>query len=185
MKILIFVLFILCFVFISGFSQSSYQLKEAFTASGTILNAGNSNYALSGSAGQVIIDTSENNLYSVYSGFWYQYPLITDIGNDNDELLPKVFDLQQNYPNPFNPVTNIDYALPNTSNVTIEIYNILGQKVLNIVDQKQAVGYYSVKWHGLNSSNESVANGMYIYRMVAKSNDGKVFVKSKKMLFLK
>ena len=91
----------------------------------------------------------------------------------------------QNYPNPFNPVTTIEYALPHISEVTIEIYNILGQQIAKLVNKKQSPGYYTVKWHGMNSNGNNISNGMYIYRMVAESEEGRLFVKSKKMLFLK
>ena len=59
---------------------------------------------------------------------------------------PVQFELYQNYPIPFNPVTMIDYQLPVTSDVELSIYNMLGQKVATLVNQKQAAGHYEVQW---------------------------------------
>ena len=183
MKLIFSTILIICFFISSGWSQS--QVKIPTITSGTIAKRTiHTNYKLSAAAGQVAIDSIGNSNYSMFFGFWSEYH-ITGIEDENDLLLPKVFDLRQNYPNPFNPVTTIEYALPRISEVTIEIYNILGQQVAKLVNDKQPPGYYSVKWEGLNSNGSSVSNGMYIYRMIAHSAEGRLFVKSKKMLFLK
>ncbi len=92
---------------------------------------------------------------------------------------PTDFTLRQNYPNPFNPTTIIEYELPENSEVTIEIYNVVGQKVTTLVNEKQDVGVYKVKW-----AASDFASGMYIYRIVAKS-DSKTFSQTHKMMLLK
>ena len=183
MKVVFSTFLIICFIISLGWSQS--QVKEPTISSGTIVKRTiHSNYKLSATAGQVAIDSIGNSNYSMFFGFWSQYH-ITGIEDENDLLLPKVFELRQNYPNPFNPVTTIEYALPRISEVTIEIYNILGQQVAKLVNDKQPPGYYSVRWEGLNSNGYNVSNGMYFYRMVAQSGEGRLFVKSRKMLFIK
>ena len=183
MKILFSTLLIICFIISSGWSQS--QVKIATITSGSITKSTiHTNYKLSAAAGQVAIDSIGNSNYSMFFGFWSEYH-ITGIEDGNDLLLPKVFDLRQNYPNPFNPITTIEYALPRISEVTIEIYNILGQQIVKLVNEKQPPGYYTIQWQGFNSSGNYVSNGMYFYRMVAQSAEGRLFVKSKKMLFLK
>ena len=63
---------------------------------------------------------------------------------DDFASLPKEFDLRQNYPNPFNPSTVIEYALPKPSQVKVQIYNVLGQRVRNLVDERQEPGYKTV-----------------------------------------
>jgi len=93
--------------------------------------------------------------------------------------VPKVFDLTQNYPNPFNPETNITYALPQASNVRIEIYNILGQKIVTLFDADMPAGNHSVRWNGRNAIDEKVGAGIYLCRMQAGE-----FVKSQKMTLL-
>ena len=70
--------------------------------------------------------------------------------------------LDQNYPNPFNPGTNISYALPHSSYVTITVYDMLGQKVTQLVDEFMAAGYHSVLFDG-----SRFASGAYYYRMLA------------------
>ncbi len=105
--------------------------------------------------------------------------MMTDI-DDNFVLLPQSFALDQNYPNPFNAKTEIRYALPVESDVRLEVYNVLGQRVSKLVDTKQQPGYHTFVWDGTNSSGEVVASGMYMYKLITSED---VFVK--KMLLLK
>ncbi len=83
------------------------------------------------------------------------------------ESLPVTFILGQNYPNPFNPSTIIEFSLPQSENVNITIFNILGQKVTTLVDEAQAAGNYSVTWDGHDSDGSEVSSGVYFYRMTA------------------
>ncbi len=97
--------------------------------------------------------------------------------------VPKEYLLTQNYPNPFNPTTKIDYQLPSESNVTIELYNIAGERVATLLNQEQAPGYYSVE---VNSAQFRLSSGVYIYRMTAVSmKDSKSYTQLKKMVLLK
>jgi len=89
--------------------------------------------------------------------------------------IPKAFKLLQNTPNPFNPTTSIVYQLANTSDVTLKVYDILGNEVLTLVNEKQEAGKYEVK---LDASK--LSSGTYIYRLSAGS-----FVQTKKMILLK
>ncbi len=81
--------------------------------------------------------------------------------------LPTSFAVSQNYPNPFNASTVIRYSLPVDSRVKIEIFNILGQKVRTLVDEVQTAGYKSIEWNGTNASNQTVASGVYFYKIQA------------------
>jgi len=94
--------------------------------------------------------------------------------------LPGNYKLYQNYPNPFNPVTTIKYQLPKTSEVSISVYNIVGQKVKTIVNREQPSGYYSVKWDGTNDFGQKVASSIYLYRIQTEE-----FTKSKKLILLR
>jgi len=80
---------------------------------------------------------------------------------------PKAFALLQNHPNPFNPATTIGYALPQAASVRLEVCNMLGQVIATLVNEKQDMGRYSVRWDGLNSNGEVVGSGVYFYRIVA------------------
>jgi hypothetical protein len=93
-------------------------------------------------------------------------------------FVPVTFQLEQNYPNPFNPSTIIKYQLPEFSNISINIYNVLGQKVKSLInnDSKDA-GYYKIAWNGTNNSGNSVTTGVYFLNFKSK-----MFSKTIKML---
>jgi hypothetical protein len=94
---------------------------------------------------------------------------------------PEAFALANNYPNPFNPATTIKYALPEASNVTLEVYNVVGQVVRTLVADHQNAGRYVVQWDASNDSGHSLSSGIYFYRLMA----GGEFLEVKKMLLLK
>ena len=96
--------------------------------------------------------------------------------------LPKNFELSQNYPNPFNPTTKINYSLPNDSRVTLEVYNIIGERVAQLVNEQQSAGYYTVNF---GTSSKNITSGIYIYKLTAADNTGKNFSSIKKMMLLK
>ena len=102
------------------------------------------------------------NYYS--SGFREEYQLnkfsIVDIDGSYYNDLPKVFMLLQNYPNPFNPFTRIKYSIPQTSFVSLKIYDILGNEVFILVNAEKAAGTYYVQFDGSN-----FASGIYFYRL--------------------
>ena len=107
-----------------------------------------------------------------------QLTLTRALQTSNEEEIgtPSVFKLEQNYPNPFNPSTTIKFALPTASNVTLTVYNMLGQKVSTLInDNKMNSGFHSISFDASN-----LASGMYIYRIEAAS-----FSSIKKMLLIK
>jgi hypothetical protein len=77
------------------------------------------------------------------------------------------FVLHQNYPNPFNPTTTIEYDLPEAAQVTLSIYNLVGEKVIELVNSYQTPGRKIVKWNGCNESGDAVTSGIYIYTLKA------------------
>ncbi len=89
--------------------------------------------------------------------------------------IPLNFSLEQNYPNPFNPSTRINFSLPSVQEVTLTVYNVLGQKVEELVHRKMSPGSYSVTFDG-----SRLSSGVYFYRLIAGS-----YVKTNKMLLLK
>jgi len=97
-----------------------------------------------------------------------------------DAGVPRVFSLAQNYPNPFNLATEIKYQLPKTERVEIGIFNLLGQKVRTLIDERKAPGYYKACWDGKDTSGEIVASGIYFYKIRAGE-----FTDIKKMVLLK
>jgi hypothetical protein len=101
-------------------------------------------------------------------------------GIDDASVLPKEFALRQNYPNPFNPETKISFDLPNRVDVTLTIYNMLGQKVKTLVNEARPAGTYTILWDGSNNQGVKVASGIYVYTIRAGD-----FVQSRKMTFMK
>ena len=79
------------------------------------------------------------------------------------ETVPERYVLEQNMPNPFNPETSIVYHLPEHAHVTLEIYNILGQRVITLVDEEQPAGSKRVKWSGVDQNGIPVPSGVYFY----------------------
>jgi hypothetical protein len=99
------------------------------------------------------------------------------------EIAPSTFALSQNYPNPFNPSTSISYQLPVKSFVKLEVYDVLGNKVLTLVNEEKPAGSFKVELDGI-----SLQSGVYFYRLQAgdpSSGSGQSFVETKKMLVLK
>jgi Zn-dependent metalloprotease len=94
--------------------------------------------------------------------------------------IPLEYALKQSYPNPFNPTTTIIYQVPRPSEVQIEVYNTLGQKVRTLLKDYKEPGLYQVIWDGRNDRGAQVGSGVYLYRMV--SGD---FVKTRKMIMMK
>ncbi len=94
--------------------------------------------------------------------------------------LPIEYHLEQNYPNPFNPSTHIGFSLAIDTKVTLDIYNLLGQHVTNLVDLDMTAGRHEIVWDGEDSGGEKVATGVYFYRLT--TND---FVQTRKMVLVK
>jgi hypothetical protein len=110
---------------------------------------------------------------------------ITGVRELSNEV-PSGFALAQNYPNPFNPTTTIQFSLPTAADVTVKIYNVLGQEVRTLLNGMQGVGTFETVWNGRNSAGARVASGIYFYSLTAKTANGKsTFTDIKKMMLLK
>ncbi len=103
-----------------------------------------------------------------------------DSPDDPRPGLPADFQISQNYPNPFNPVTTILYSVPARCMVTIEIFNVLGERVLTLVDEWKSAGSHEVEWSGDDESGRPVSTGMYLYRL--RTDRGEL---TRKMLLIK
>ena len=127
--------------------------------------------------------TRQNFFYQVTAdyGFGESFPsnestvLLTSVDNDENEQITSDYSLLQNYPNPFNPTTTINYSIPKTDIVAINIYNILGQKIKTIIKKEQTQGRYTIKFDGKNLSS-----GVYFYSIKAGE-----YINTKKMILLK
>jgi len=98
-----------------------------------------------------------------------------DVKDEGYLGVPKEYNLAQNYPNPFNPTTKIRYSLPHLSDVSLIVYNILGQEVITLVNEQQPAGNYEVSFDATN-----LTSGIYLYKIQAGE-----FVETKKMVLMK
>lgn len=102
-------------------------------------------------------------------------------GVDDNEFTPLDFALEQNYPNPFNPITNIRFALPNESKVTLKVFNILGQQVSELVNDVKSAGYHAVEFDA-----SGLSSGVYLYQINAIDLlNSKEFTLTKKLILMK
>jgi hypothetical protein len=99
----------------------------------------------------------------------------TNIEDEGSLISPDSYNLAQNYPNPFNPATIIQYSIPKRSNVSLKVYDILGNEVANLVNEEKNRGIYQVTFNATG-----LASGIYFYMLQAGS-----FVETKKMILMK
>ncbi len=81
--------------------------------------------------------------------------------------MPDEFYLGDAYPNPFNASTMIEFGLPDAGHVSLEVYNILGQKIMTLADGHYEAGYHTIQWNGTDENGRAVASGIYLYRLVS------------------
>jgi hypothetical protein len=186
MKILLTVIMFVCYMFYSSlWSQGSYKLGNYVIGAGGVTGAISSNNRLSGTVGQTAVDKVQGGQYKLSSGFWNPPVIILGIEDIDKLLIPTVYELNQNYPNPFNPSTTISYGIPFVSDVSIEIFNVLGQRVRVLVSEKQPAAFYDIVWDGRNDLGAAVASGVYVCRMAARGSNGENYVQTRKMLFVR
>ena len=101
--------------------------------------------------------------------------IITGVDEEILSLLPSDYKLSQNYPNPFNPSTKIKYSVPQTSQVQVKIFDVLGNEIETLVNEEKLAGTYEITWYA-----ESLPSGVYFYRLQVGD-----FVETKKMLLMK
>ena len=126
--------------------------------------------------GQGFVGTMAGTSSIIESGFLADTslrPVITSVADRTE--IPKEYALQQNYPNPFNPSTTIRMELPHSSQVSLKVYNTLGQEVATLVDEEKAAGVYDVRFEAGH-----LASGTYVCRL--KAGD---FVQARRLLLLK
>ncbi|MCI0329846.1 MAG: T9SS type A sorting domain-containing protein [candidate division Zixibacteria bacterium] len=104
----------------------------------------------------------------------------TSVNDVRPGVIPGQYALSQNYPNPFNANTQISFALPKAGKTTLEIFNILGQKVNTLVNEYMTAGYKIVNWDGRDERGSEVASGIYFYRL--RSQD---YLQTKRALLMK
>ncbi len=118
--------------------------------------------------GTVVQDITTGEIFTVNGALttepFHTY-LVGDTLTGNEPYPPFSFELQQNYPNPFNGETTLRYQLPQAGRVTLNIYNILGQRVRTLFDGSQKAGWHQLKWDGRTDTGRMAASGVYFYRL--------------------
>ena len=168
-------------------NTSSYRITWDVVPAGGEINANSTNYRVSSTVGQTGTDILSGSNHLIFSGFWNPslIGMVTSVEPEKAAEMPKSYRLNQNYPNPFNPVTTIRYDLPASSRVTIEIYNTLGHRIRVLVDETKEAGFHTVQWDGRDGFGHLAGNGVFIYRIIARSPEGDSYTRSLKMLLVK
>ncbi|MBI5476727.1 MAG: T9SS type A sorting domain-containing protein [Ignavibacteriales bacterium] len=167
---------LLAFLTISNLSLAQntrvdwYSFNMGFTESNSV------NSLVKSVVGQNFIGTTQLSNTMVIGGFLADtmFRALVVAVSDQPEL-PASFSLAQNYPNPFNPSTTIHFELPKETNVSLKIFNMLGQEVLSVLDETRAAGKYDVR---IDASQ--LASGVYFYQLRANN-----FVETKKLMLMK
>ncbi len=144
-------------------SGSGFLFKGDFVYDTTVTNPDNPNYKE---------NTHEEQHVVVHV---MPYKSLTAVKSPFKSALPSEYGLSQNFPNPFNPVTTIRYQIPKISHVKLTVYDVLGNRVAELVNEEKSSGEYSVSFNA-----SSLASGVYFYRLEAGN-----YVNSKKLILLK
>ncbi|HZY09728.1 MAG TPA: T9SS type A sorting domain-containing protein, partial [Bacteroidota bacterium] len=100
------------------------------------------------------------------------------IEGEQSKYIPAQYSLAQNYPNPFNPTTSISYSIPSEGDVRLEIFSVLGDRIVVLAEGRHTPAVYTVLWDGTDQHGNPVASGVYFYQLVAKGS----LMQTKKML---
>ena len=140
--------------------------------------------------GQAVIDYqfdlgAEYKISAVKDGYTinltdYAPSIATDINDENNLTLPTTYSLEQNYPNPFNPSTLISFSLPEKAEITLQVFNMLGQNIKTIASGTYSAGRHIFEWDGKDNYGNQAATGIYFYRINALE-----FSDTKKMVLLR
>jgi hypothetical protein len=124
-------------------------------------------------SGILYVGWTDHDLYFDASAF-------TDVQDELQNHTICEFSLDQNYPNPFNPSTQIQFKIPENGWVNLDIYNVLGQKVRQLLSDHLEKGLHRITWDGKDDRGEALANGVYFYRLQTSG-----IIETKKMILIK
>tara|TARA_S200000501_G_scaffold272526_1_gene256304 strand:- start:750 stop:1277 length:528 start_codon:yes stop_codon:yes gene_type:complete len=173
-KITLFLMLITAFV-----SAQNSKVARSTTGSSSIESASNS-FQMKGTLGQITVGASAGSEATVASGYWGWITKKTSLDTEKEEIIPSVFKVQPAYPNPFNPTTRVNLQIPNAGEVEINIYDVLGRKVMFLTQNYASAGTYTFHWNPRNVSGDALSTGTYIM-MVTFNNK----IQTQKITFLK
>mgnify|MGYP001158096630 FL=1 len=173
-KITLFLMLITAFV-----SAQNTKVARSITGSSSIESTSKS-FQIKGTLGQLAVGVSAGSEATIASGYWGWISKRTNLNTEKDEIIPSVFKVQPAYPNPFNPTTRVNLQIPSTGEVEINIYDVLGRKVMFHTQNYASAGTYTFHWNPRNASGDALSTGTYIM-MVAFNNK----IQTQKITFLK
>lgn len=167
-------------VFLKNAQPGRIQLANAISGDGSVAGSGNLAQLVFNVKGE-FDDIAKFEIAEgiLVDGSRLLNPVVT-LGALEIQTTPTEFALKQNFPNPFNPETTIKYALADGGNVNLRIYNMVGQVVRTLVNERQSAGRYSIRWDGKDDRGLSVSSGIYFYSLTADK-----FHNVKKLMLLK
>ena len=151
-------------------------LKQSTLSSAGIVATGESS-RLMGTVGQSFTGLAESEATFLSVGLWGSISLVM-LGID--DILPTEFAISNAYPNPFNPTINIDFSIPDESDINIKIFDLLGRNIFTHKQNFISPGKYQFKWHGLHDTGTPIASGVYLITIQYKTN-----IIKQKITFLK
>lgn len=168
-------------------TAATYCLIARIGASGTPLGIGTYHEFVATSSGDLYFSVNDGYIFD-NQGFFTAivardgvlWPNIPPSVDDQTLISPTFHQLNQNFPNPFNPTTTINYSLTMPGEISIKIYNNMGQLVRNLVNEEKSPGEYTIVWDGTSDDGTRVATGTYFYQL--QSGDR---IEAKKMILLK
>lgn len=111
---------------------------------------------------ELAIDNISSEQFILSTGF-YDFDVLSV--NAEDDIIEYFRVFLQNYPNPFNPETKISFSILNDSNVKLSVYNIKGQKVIQLISDQLSAGQHFVVWNGMDNNSQFVSSGVYFYQL--------------------
>ena len=145
----------------AGHAQTGLE-RNVVASGGAATSAG---HEMSFTVGQPTVGLVAGVSYDLAIGFWFGSFYPTPAPDD----VPTVYGLDQNYPNPFNPMTVIRFSLPTDEQVHLAIYNVRGERVCVLVDERRPAGRHEVVWDGADQRGRGVASGTYLARIESAS----------------
>jgi len=166
----------LLYLFLSIIYAQRPSLSQNVISSGAV-SAQSEEIKLNGTLGQVFTAKLISPNTILTSGFWGS---VVQVTLEIDDLIPEEFSISNAYPNPFNPTVNIDFSIPEKTDINIQIFDLLGRNVFTHKQDFKNPGKYRFKWNALDNNGSNVANGLYIVTIQNQKN-----IYKQKITFLK
>ncbi len=172
-KVLLPAIFAACFLF------QQRAVAQLVVPNGVLGNGGavlsDSSFHVVAIVGETIVGVASNASQLHQAGFGYlRHEAVTEVGQALANV-PTEYRLEQNYPNPFNPTTTIRFALPQSSKITLQVFDVLGREVATLADERMEIGEHKIIFDA-----RGLPSGLYLYRLQAGS-----FVQQRKAALIK